>query len=197
MDEDLADSIESCEVDRSNQCAKMKFETSFSQELCRQANLCNFYTFNPTDGLCLEFSTCQSNDEVSCKTCISGQPGCSNGTAVPTTISTTSNPTTAIPNDSDSFLLVVGGRDEEGYSNKVEVVSLYPSVDPVPECTANLSNLSITVGSSAAGAVLSQGAIAFNPSDEPRGVNVLYLTHCDNPSTTMCQTESINISLLI
>ena len=111
LDEDLADSIESCEVDRSNQCAKMKFETSFSQELCRQANLCNFYTFNPTDGLCLEFSTCQSNDEVSCKTCISGQPGCSNGTAVPTTISTTSNPTTAIPNDSDSFLLVVGGRD--------------------------------------------------------------------------------------
>ena len=76
-----------------------------------------------------------------------------------TTISTTPNPTTTtIPKDTDSFLFVVGGRNEDGFSNVVEVVSLYPSVNPVPECLANLNDLPVTVGSSAAGAVMSQGA---------------------------------------
>ena len=170
LDEDLADSIESCEVgttegerERGSQCPDIALDTFFTQELCRESNLCNFYTFNPADGLCLEFSTCQSNDEVSCRTCISGQPGCNDGTTT-TTISTTPNPTTTVPNnDSDLFLLVVGGQNEDGYSDEVEVVSLYPSLNPVPACLENLSDLPVTVGSSAAGAVLSQGARMFYP----------------------------------
>ena len=78
-------------------------------------------------------------------------------------MSTTPNPTTTIPNESDfTFLLVVGGRTESGYTNEVEVVSLNPSVNPVPECLANLNDLPITVGSSGAGTVLSQGTECFS-----------------------------------
>ena len=80
------------------------------------------------------------------------------------TTQTATTTTTTIPNAAaGSFLLVIGGQNSGGYSNKVELVSLYPSENAVPECLASLGDLPNTVGSSAAGAVMAQGIGYFDP----------------------------------
>jgi len=55
------------------------------------------------------------------------------------------------PNESDDFLMVIGGQDQVDKIGEVELVSLDPASNPVPECLNNLASLPYAVAGLSAG----------------------------------------------
>ena len=53
--------------------------------------------------------------------------------------------------NSDDFLMVIGGQDQVDKIGEVELVSLDPASNPVPECLNNLASLPYAVAGLSAG----------------------------------------------
>ena len=92
------------------------------QDMCATYDGCNFYTYDATNAFCQLFATCPDQSEDFCQGCISGQPGCELGNGT----------------EGEDFLLVVGGFNYSTHVDIVEVISLDPLRNPVPDCMKNL-----------------------------------------------------------
>ena len=125
---------------------------------------CGYYSYNSRTLECFMFGSCLTLDDAICPECVSGSLGCE------------------LEDEGHfDFIMVAGG---DGAYDSVEVVSVDPASNPVPDCLTELSPLPIQVLGHAGYLDHSKGGVPFFcggyiPGDGPTDLCHKYVAESD------------------